>query len=264
MTEERSTHLTISLPDYDGPFAVLLSLVRRNQWSIDDIPVLEITRQFLEYIQSAKDDMDTELGGEFIETASWLVLLKSRSLLPMEYAYGPTPQEELRRALLDNETLAAAAGFLREHSRGRLHPSSGGAPTSRRDPVLPPEDNGPSLQDVLKAAEEANAVARAAASFRSTETHIITVEDQLRWISERLGSTPALSTVSTVSWFEEQPTTVAKIALFLALLELSRLGFLLMHQAGALTAIRVKALQEIPLKLVGDVSAFAPDVINSV
>ncbi len=47
MNDENSTHLTISLPRFDGPFDVLISLIRRNEWSIDDLPVVDITRQFL-------------------------------------------------------------------------------------------------------------------------------------------------------------------------------------------------------------------------
>jgi segregation and condensation protein A len=258
MTEEKSTHLTISLPRFDGPFDVLISLIRRNEWAIDDLPVVDITRQFLEYIRSAKEDMNARLGEEFIETASWLVLLKSRSLLPMDHSYGPAPQEELRRALVDNKTLAAASGFLRERSMGQLHPTSGGAPGGRLDAVLPPADNGPSLQDVVNAAAEALASARAAASFQSTEVHNTTVEDQLRLISARLGTIPVLTAVSTVSWFDEQPTPAARIALLLALLELTRQGFLLIHQAGEFTAIRVKTLREIPRDLEFDSSAFIP------
>ena len=81
MAEENSAQLGISLPRYDGPFDLLLSLIRRNEYSIDALPVLEITSQFLAYVRTARD-LDAELGGEFVEVASWLVLLKSRSLLP--------------------------------------------------------------------------------------------------------------------------------------------------------------------------------------
>jgi hypothetical protein len=99
MAEESSSRLTISLARYDGPFDVLISLIRRNEWSIDDLPVLEITRQFLAHIQAAEDeDMDPELGGEFVETASWLVLLKSRSMLPSE-RNEPLPKDELRQPI---------------------------------------------------------------------------------------------------------------------------------------------------------------------
>jgi chromatin segregation and condensation protein Rec8/ScpA/Scc1 (kleisin family) len=248
MYEETSTHLNITVTNYDGPFDVLISLIRRNEWSIDDLPVLEITRQFLEYIRSAKD-IDTELGGQFIETASWLVLLKSRSLLPSETVDGLTPKDELRRALIDKETLASAAGFLRDRASGPPHPASAGAGAGHRDPILPPEDVGLSLKDVLDAALEAVAAARAAASFRSTDVHNITVEDQLHWIATKVSTLPMLTAVSTVPWFEAQPTPVARIALLLAMLELARQGFILLYQAGEFAAILIKSLREIPADL---------------
>ena len=62
-------------------FDLLLALVRRNQYPLDALPVAEITRQYDAYLREAAD-ADMELGGDFIETASWLVLLKSRAMLP--------------------------------------------------------------------------------------------------------------------------------------------------------------------------------------
>jgi segregation and condensation protein A len=245
---ELTSRLTISLPRFDGPFDLLISLIRRNEWSIDELPVLDITRQFLEYIRSAKD-MDTELGGEFIETASWLVLLKSRSILPAEPTEGTAPQEELRLALADRETLAAAAGFVRERSGGAPHPAIGGAPGGRRDPILPPDKDGLSLRDVLAAAESAIASARAAASFRTSEVQSVTVEDQLHWIAAKINALPVRTAVSTVPWFDEQPTAVARIALLLAMLELARQGFILLYQVGEFAAILAKGVQVIPADL---------------
>ena len=149
MAEESSSRLTISLPRYDGPFDVLISLIRRNEWSIDDLPVLEITRQFLAHIKAA-EDMDAELGGEFVETASWLVLLKSRSLLPGE-ANEPLPKEELRRAVLDHATLAAATDLLRGGYDRNVYPGRDGAlPAGRKDSILPAAlDDAPTVADVL-------------------------------------------------------------------------------------------------------------------
>ena len=129
MAEESSSRLTISLARYDGPFDVLISLIRRNEWSIDDLPVLEITRQFLAHIKAA-EDMDAELGGEFVETASWLVLLKSRSMLPGE-ANEPLPKEELRRAVLDHATLRAATDLLRGGYDRNAHPGRDRLPSGR-------------------------------------------------------------------------------------------------------------------------------------
>jgi segregation and condensation protein A len=245
MAEENTTQLAISLPRYDGPFDLLLSLIRRNEYSIDALPVLEITSQFLSYVKAARD-IDCELGGEFIEVASWLVLLKSRSMLLSGNADGPSPREELRRAVLDHATLLAATEFLRERS-GRSRPESAGAPAARGEAVLELDgDQAPTVQDVLKAARRAMEAARAARSFEDTEGENVSVEDLVRWIGSRLASVPARAAVSTEDWFRALPSDGARAALLLALLELAREGILLLHQSMDFAAIRVKSLHEIP------------------
>jgi segregation and condensation protein A len=245
MAEENSAQLGISLPRYDGPFDLLLSLIRRNEYSIDELPVLEITSQFLAYVRTARD-LDAELGGEFVEVASWLVLLKSRSLLPAENDGGPTPREELRRAVLDHETLRAATEFLRDRG-GRARPGSAGAPAGRGEAVLElADDEAPTVQDVLEAAGRALEAARAARSFEETEGDNVTVEELVRWIGVRLASIPARSAVSTEEWFQVQPSNRARAALFLALLELARNGILLLHQEEDFAPIHTMSIHEIP------------------
>ena len=245
MAEENTTQLAISLPRYDGPFDLLLSLIRRNEYWIDALPVLEITSQFLAYVKAARD-IDCELGGEFIEVASWLVLLKSRSMLLSGNAEDPSPREELRRAVLDHATLRAATEFLRERS-GRSRPESAGAPAARGEAVLELDgDQAPTVQDVLKAARRAMEAARAARSFEDTEGENVSVEDLVRWIGSRLASVPARAAVSTEDWFRALPSDGARAALLLALLELAREGILLLHQSVDFAAIRVKSLHEIP------------------
>jgi segregation and condensation protein A len=245
MAEENTTQLAISLPRYDGPFDLLLSLIRRNEYSIDALPVLEITSQFLSYVKAARN-IDCELGGEFIEVASWLVLLKSRSMLLSGNADGPSPREELRRAVLDHATLRAATEFLRERS-GRSRPESAGAPAARVEAVLElAGDQAPTVQDVLKAARRAMEAARAARSFEDTEGENVSVEDLVRWIGSKLASVPARAAVSTEDWFRALPSDGARAALLLALLELAREGILLLHQSMDFAAIRVKSLHEIP------------------
>jgi len=242
---EENTQLAISVLRYDGPFDLLLALIRRQEYPIDDLPVLEITSQFLAYVRSA-EDLDSELGGEFVEVASWLVLLKSRSLLPREKDEGPTPQEELRRAVLDHQTLLATSEFLRERS-GKSRPGSAGAPGAREDLVLElsGEDN-PTVQDVLEAARRALESARAARSLENTETGNATVEDLARWIGARLASVPLSTAVSTGDWFRELGAGQARAALLLALLELARKGILLLYQGEDYAPIRVKSLEAVP------------------
>jgi segregation and condensation protein A len=244
MAEENSAQLGISLPRYDGPFDLLLALIRRHEYPIDALPVLEITSQFLAYVRTARD-LDAELGGEFVEVASWLVLLKSRSLLPAGDDQRPKPHEELRRAVLDHETLRAATEFLRDRG-GRARPGSAGAPAGHGEAVLElAGDEAPTVQDVLEAAGRALEAARAARSFEETEGDNVTVEELVRWIGVRLASIPARSAVSTEEWFQVQPSDRARAALFLALLELARKGVLLLHQEEDFAPIRTKFIHEI-------------------
>jgi segregation and condensation protein A len=246
MAEENSAQLGISLPRYDGPFDLLLALIRRHEYPIDALPVLEITSQFLSYVR-ATQDLDAELGGEFVEVASWLVLLKSRSLLPAGNDGGPTPREELRRAVLDHETLRAATEFLRDRG-GRARPGSAGAPAGRGEAVLElADDQVPTVRDVLEAAGRALEAARAARSFEGTEADNVTVEELVRWIVVRLASIPVRAAVSTEEWFRVQPSDGARAVLFLALLELARKGILLLHQEEEFAPIRTKSIHEIPV-----------------
>ena len=248
MAEENYTQLAISLPRYDGPFDLLIALIRRNEYSIDALPVLEITSQFLAYVRAARD-LDCELGGEFVEVTSWLVLLKSRSMLPAEHTEDPTPREELRRAVLDHATLRAATEFLRERS-GTSRPGSAGAARARGETVVEAAgDEAPTVEDVLKAARRAVEAAHAARSFEDTEGESVTVEEMVRWIAARLASVPARAAVSSEDWFRVQPGDGARAALLLALLELARNGSLLVHQEADFAAIRVKSLQEVPQNL---------------
>ena len=244
-TEENSTHLTISIPRYDGPLDVIIAMIRRNEWSIDDLPVLEITRQFLAYIKS--HEIDAELAGEFIETASWLVLLKSRAMLPVEDAGATLPREELRRVVLDHASLAAASELLRGRYDRDFYPGSGGSPVGHKDSILSPSpEDLPTLEDVLAATRQAVAAARAAASFSSLDVNATTVEQQIRWIGNKLAAIPVNTAVPTADWFTEQPDAGARVALFLALLELARKGFVLLHQPQESAAIRLKAVSVIP------------------
>jgi segregation and condensation protein A len=261
MAKDKSTEIAISLPRFDGPFDLLISLIRRNEWSINELPVREITSQFLAYIKAARD-LDFELAGEFVETASWLVLLKSRSMLPTEETEGPTPREELRRAVLDHATLAAQTEFLRGRFEKNLHPGRARTPAGRSDSVLSAcAEDAPTVQDVLDAALRAMEAARAAAAFRSADDQGVTVEDQIRWIGAQLASVPVHSPVLTGAWFDGQNSADARAALLLALLELARKGLVLLYQPGDFAVIRVKSLQGIPEDLQIDSSAFAVPVM---
>jgi len=122
--ESEGALLSLSLGSFDGPFDLLLSLIRRNQYAIDALPVLEITGQFLAYVRAVQE-MDAELAGEFVEVASWLVLLKSRSLLP---ARRDEEAPHIEDALTVQDLLEAARRALESaHAARSLETSDGGS-----------------------------------------------------------------------------------------------------------------------------------------
>jgi segregation and condensation protein A len=223
-------------------------LIRYNKYSIDDLPVLEITSQFLAYVRRARD-LDTDLGGEFMEVASWLVLLKSRSLLPSGRSEGPSPREELRRAVLDHATLEAATTYLRGRNKG---PRKGNAPAAAGIDEAEPEpvsDDRPTVQEVLAATMQAVAAARAAQSFESTLRHEVTIQDIMVELGTKFATLQPRTAVSTARWFSEQPSIRARASLLLVLLELAREGVLLLHQEEDFATIRVKLIREVPANI---------------
>src|SRR4029434_1352734 len=70
----------IFLPRFEGPLDLLLALVRKNEVAITDIPIAEITRQYLDYLLQA-EELNIDLGSEFIYMAALLIHTKSRCLL---------------------------------------------------------------------------------------------------------------------------------------------------------------------------------------
>jgi segregation and condensation protein A len=240
---------------FDGPLDVLLTLVRRHQFPPEDLPVAEITRLFLDWLRSERsqeaeadrtpDQGRVELGGDFIETASWLVLLKSRALLP-RIETEEAPEAELRRVLVDHETMRATAALLGERLAdagcAAGDPAAVALPLCEDQPV--PQAMAPTLADVLEAARRAllraqrhgqESVQGDAGSAAAPDLY--TVEEQLAAVRERIASLPRLEGVSTEEWFEELPAPEARVALLLALLELARVDEIMLRQEMPLTPI---------------------------
>lgn len=71
----------LRLPLFEGPLDLLLHLCRRHELSLVDLPIAEVTEQFLAYLEVMKE-LQIEVAGEFVEMAALLCLIKSRELLP--------------------------------------------------------------------------------------------------------------------------------------------------------------------------------------
>src|SRR5580704_12334425 len=102
---------------YDGPLDLLLDLIRKQDIDIYDIPIAQITSQFLAYVDKLRAS-DMDVAGDFIYTASLLIHIKSKMLLPRNPA-GPDdsaddPRRELVERLLEHERFKHAAQMLQQ------------------------------------------------------------------------------------------------------------------------------------------------------
>ena len=83
----------ISLESFEGPMDLLLFLIKKNKVDIYDIPIAEITEQYLVYLSKFRE-FNLEVASEFLVMASTLLLIKSRMMLPKQMAAGDDGEEE--------------------------------------------------------------------------------------------------------------------------------------------------------------------------
>ncbi len=112
-TDERPV-LPVDLPAFSGPLDLLLHLVRRNKVDITDIPIIVICDQYQATLRTMAE-LDLEVAGEFLWMASWLLYLKSRTLLPTPSEEGGAdPRAELVERLLEYRRVKEMAAVLYE------------------------------------------------------------------------------------------------------------------------------------------------------
>ena len=107
--------LEVFLDTFEGPLDVLLYLIRRQNFDILDIPMAEVTRQYLAYIDEIRN-RNLELAAEYLLMAALLMSIKSRMLLPMKKADSgeevEDPRAELARRLIEYERIKFGAQQL--------------------------------------------------------------------------------------------------------------------------------------------------------
>ena len=112
---EAPQQMDISLNVFEGPMDLLLHLIKKNDLEISDIPIAQITREYLTYLDLMKD-LNLEMAGEFLVMASTLMQIKAQMLLPApdptEDETGPDPRAELVNKLLEYQRFKEASGVL--------------------------------------------------------------------------------------------------------------------------------------------------------
>ncbi|MBA4417658.1 MAG: hypothetical protein C0392_07080 [Syntrophus sp. (in: bacteria)] len=106
------TPLEVRLTCYEGPLAVLITLIKKNKLSIWDIPLSSITERFLQYVELV-NEMNLRIAEDFIEMASLLIFIKSKMLLPSDTASDEeNPEEELIDRIVEYERIRGMATSL--------------------------------------------------------------------------------------------------------------------------------------------------------
>jgi len=112
-----SAPFLIHLPQFEGPFDLLLFFIERDELSINDIPIYKITNDFLDYIQHL-ERLNIEVASEFILVAATLMRIKAKMLLPRkdldDAGNEIDPREELVQALLEYKRFKEIVEILKQ------------------------------------------------------------------------------------------------------------------------------------------------------
>src|SRR5690606_1792167 len=107
--------LEVFLEAFQGPLDLLLYLIRKQNFNVLDIPMAEVTQQYLSYVDQIRNQ-NLELAGEYLLMAALLIEIKSRMLLPPKATHAEAepedPRAELVRRLLEYERIKLAAREL--------------------------------------------------------------------------------------------------------------------------------------------------------
>ena len=107
------------LNQFEGPLDLLLFLIKKNEVNIYDIPIAQITEQYLDYLTSVSE-LDLEEISEFQAMAATLLLIKSRMLLPIEYATDDEdedPRQELVERLIEYQKYKKLSSLMEEKEK---------------------------------------------------------------------------------------------------------------------------------------------------
>jgi segregation and condensation protein A len=231
--------LSVFLDAFEGPLDLLLYLIRKHSLDILDIPMAELTRQYMEYVDAMRHGQ-LELAAEYLLMAALLIEIKSRMLLPRprraEEGEAEDPRAELVRRLLEYEKMKKAAAAIAE------------VPVAGRDFSLVEvylEQMAPRLPDV-HTAELSEAWRAILARAKNTRHHKISRE-QLSVRSHMSRILKVLTPGTFVEFgdlFEPELGVPILVVSFLALLELARESLIDITQQSPFDPIYVKLKAE--------------------
>lgn len=229
--------LQVFLEAFEGPLDLLLYLIRRQNLDILDIPIAEITRQYMQYID-VMADLQLELAGEYLLMAAMLAEIKSRMLLPrppsVEGQDEDDPRAELVRRLQEYERFKKAAEDIDRLTRLERDTLPASAELIERKVVkILPEVT---LQEMLVAFKD---VLSRADMF--SHHHVARERLSVRQrMSDILSSLREVAFVDFTQLFRVQEGRMGLTVTFIAILELMREGLIEIVQGEAYAPIHVR------------------------
>ena len=228
--------LEVFLDAFEGPLDLLLYLIRRQNFNILDIPLADVTRQYLAYIEQLRKT-NLELASDYLLMAAMLIEIKSRMLLPpkksADGAEVEDPRAELVRRLIEYEQIKRAAARLdtlpqigRDFHAAQIHSErSEGA----RHPDVVPADLRDAWLDILR---------RVQLNTHHTITREqLSVREHMTIVLRRL---QGQRFVEFCDLFDTRRGTPVLVVTFIAMLELARESLLELTQAEAFAPIYVR------------------------
>jgi len=230
--------LEVILESFEGPLDLLLYLIRRQNLDILDIPVAEITRQYMAYIELMRDVMRLELAAEYLLMAAILAEIKSRLLLPrppLEEGLEEDPRAELVRRLQEYERFKRAAEDIEalprvERDTVVVHAETGERNVIRLPPPLELTELLLALKEVMHRAElfGHHAIKREALSVRQRMGELLSRLDDNGFHRFE-------------SLFDPAEGRLGIVVTFLSMLELAKEMLVEIVQEAPLAPIYVKA-----------------------
>ena len=247
----------IKLENFEGPLDLLLHLIRKNEVDIYDIPILPITKQYLDYLD-VMEELDLDVAGDFLVMAATLIHIKARMLVPrLEHETadeGDTddPRDVLVRRLIEHEKYKAAAELL--HERETVRSAQWGRPDERITDISGEPFERELEVDLFGLLQAFEAVIKRARERPGVPVpgEEVSIETRTRQLMERLSETEACGFEDL---FDEAYGRGDLITTFLALLEMLRLKLVRVFQSGAFGPIRVyrrERLQDAPTSISDD------------
>ncbi|MCC2683375.1 MAG: segregation/condensation protein [Paenibacillaceae bacterium] len=236
------------LDAFEGPLDLLLHLIDKAEVDIYDIPIKQITEQYMEFVQTMQE-LKLDIASEFLVMAATLLSIKSKLLLPKPpvveedaelFDEGEDPRDELVRRLIEYRKYKEMAGQLRdmEQERSLLYTKEADdlTPFVQQQVINPVKglaafDLVILFQKALRKMASRNVVAK----IRRDE---ISVKDRIRELSDLLSRSEGQILFSSL--FDEELTREEIVVTFLALLELMKMKRIVCYQHGLFADIVIQ------------------------